>query len=110
MYKRQLLVLDDNYELTVSFHSNRHRDLCGLGTGLWHMDHLPEERKDLSHTGLWKKRPENMKLVNLNSKYICHHFLGSLQWGTVDAEIKTPHVENPEQKDSPFKAWSRSEI
>ena len=31
------------------------------------------------------------------------------QWGTADAEIKIPSVENPELKGSPFKAWSRSE-
>ena len=31
------------------------------------------------------------------------------QWGTADAEIKDPSVENPEPKGSPFKAFSRSE-
>ena len=30
------------------------------------------------------------------------------QWGTADAELKVPSVENTELKDSPFKAWGRS--
>ena len=30
------------------------------------------------------------------------------QWGTANAEIKVPSVENTELKGSPFKAWSRS--
>ena len=32
------------------------------------------------------------------------------QWGTADAEIKDPSVQNAELKGSPFKVWSRSEL
>ena len=39
--------------------------------------------------------------------FFCFHS-GALQWGTVDAEIQDPSVENPELRCSRFKAWSRS--
>ena len=38
-----------------------------------------------------------------SSMFAAHH----LEWGTMDAEINVPSVENPELTYSPVKAWSR---
>ena len=65
--------------------------------------------------------PQHNKLEQINTGFVQHNVNGnsapeheflfntSPQWNTADTGSKDPSVENPEIKDSPFKARSRSE-
>ena len=56
-----------------------------------------------TQTALWSPPAGTIRVLNPSLSSLL-----SVQWGTADAEIKIPSVENTELKGSPFKAWSRS--
>ena len=60
-----ILVLYNNYELTVSSRNTLRRDLCGKHTGLWRKGRLPEKRMDLCRRGLWKKKNRKHAMKSL---------------------------------------------
>ena len=62
----------------------------------------------------FRAAPNRKKYCNLQTSVVeyvnvgyTRELIGYLQWGTADAEIKDPSVENPDLKSSPFKAMLR---